>query len=117
MPSQPLQFLLLLFAGWVNRKQLDAIAYLREENRILREQTNGRRLRFTDEQRRREIRSCGSPKLSEVESVAPNNPAIELDRLLAHDGIERINHNFHRVGYARRNGARVEMPIVAPSDL
>ena len=32
-----LQFLVLTFAGWVNRHQDDLIAYLREENRVLRE--------------------------------------------------------------------------------
>jgi hypothetical protein len=52
MTSQPLQFLLLLFAGWVNRRQLDVIDYLRAKNRVLREQLSGRRLRFTDDQRR-----------------------------------------------------------------
>jgi hypothetical protein len=53
MSGQPLQFLLLLFAGWVNRRQLDIIDYLKAENRVLREQLSGRRLRFTDDQRRR----------------------------------------------------------------
>jgi len=51
--SPPLQFLLLLFSGWVNRQQADVIDYLQEENRILREQLGGRRLRLTDDQRRR----------------------------------------------------------------
>ncbi len=41
-----MQFLLLLFAGWVNRKQLEVVDYLKEENRVLREQMHGRRLRF-----------------------------------------------------------------------
>jgi len=35
----------------VNRHQLEVIAYLREENRVLREHLGGRRLRFTDPQR------------------------------------------------------------------
>ncbi len=39
------------FAGWVNRSQQDAIEYLKEENRVLREQLGARRLRFTDDQR------------------------------------------------------------------
>jgi len=56
-PATSLHFLLLMFAGWVNRRQQDAIAYLVEENRVLREQLGhrrgGRRIRFTDEQRRR----------------------------------------------------------------
>ena len=32
MTAAPLQFLLLLFAGWVNRRQLAVIDYLKEEN-------------------------------------------------------------------------------------
>jgi transposase InsO family protein len=53
MNGGPLEFLLLLFAGWVNRRQLAVIDYMKEENRILREQLKGRRLHFTDDQRRR----------------------------------------------------------------
>jgi len=34
-PYLPLQFLLLAFAGWVNRGQTPVIDYLREENRVL----------------------------------------------------------------------------------
>ncbi len=44
---------MLIFAGWVNRHQQDVIEYLQEENRALREQLGGKRLRFTDRQRRR----------------------------------------------------------------
>ena len=49
----PLQLLLATFAGWVNREQAQIVAYLVEENRVLREQLDGRRLRLTDDQRRR----------------------------------------------------------------
>ena len=48
-----LQFLVLTFAGWGNRHQDDLIAYLREENRVLREHLGPRPLRLTDAQRRR----------------------------------------------------------------
>ena len=48
-----LQFLVLTFAGWVNRHQADLIEYLREENRVLREHLGPRPLRLTDAQRRR----------------------------------------------------------------
>jgi predicted metalloendopeptidase len=56
MPTAPaLQFLLLTFAGWLNQRQQDVIAYLIEENRVLREQLDerlgGRRIRFTGDQR------------------------------------------------------------------
>ena len=53
MNTPQLQFLVSLFAGWVNRSQQDVIEYLEEENRVLREQLGGKRLLFTDRQRRR----------------------------------------------------------------
>ena len=53
MSLAPLQFLLLIFAGWANRHQCEVLEYLKEENRVLREQLGGRRLRFTNAQRRR----------------------------------------------------------------
>ena len=49
----PFRFLVIVLAGWMNQKQQHAIEYLREENRVLREQLGNRRLRFTDDQRRR----------------------------------------------------------------
>jgi hypothetical protein len=52
-PSGSLQFLLLLFSGWVNRHQNQGLDYLMEENRVLRQQLGGRRLQLTDNQRRR----------------------------------------------------------------
>ena len=51
--TYPLQVLLWALSGWVNRHQQDAIAYLVEENRVLKEQMKGRRLRLTNGQRRR----------------------------------------------------------------
>ena len=51
--THPLQVLLLTCAGLVNRHQADVIAYLGEENRVLKEQMKGRSLRLTDDQRRR----------------------------------------------------------------
>src|SRR3954471_6469240 len=53
MSVAPLQFLLLVFAGWENRRQLEIVEYLQEENRVLREQLGDRRLPFTDAQPRR----------------------------------------------------------------
>src|SRR5215471_14792432 len=49
----PLAFLCLLFSGWVNRQQQAVIDYLLEENRVLRAAQGSRRLRLTDDQRRR----------------------------------------------------------------
>ena len=51
--SQALQLLVLTMAGWLNRQQEDVIDYLREENRVLREQLGSQPLRLSDAQRRR----------------------------------------------------------------
>ncbi len=48
-----LEFLMLILTEWVNRRQQNVIEYLQEENRVLREQLGGKRLLFTDRQRRR----------------------------------------------------------------
>src|SRR5882724_5127384 len=49
----PFRFVLIAVAGWMNQHQLQVIDYLREENRVLREQLGGRRVRLNDDQRRR----------------------------------------------------------------
>jgi hypothetical protein len=48
MNNLQLQFLMLIFAGWVNRGQQDVIEYLQEENRVLRERLGGKCLLLTD---------------------------------------------------------------------
>ena len=57
-----LQLLLATFVGWLGRQQAAVIAYLSEENRVLKEQLErgGRRLQFTDDQRRR-LAAKGKP--------------------------------------------------------
>ena len=49
----PLRALFLTVSGWVHREQQRTIEYLLEENRVLKEQMKGRKLRLTDDQRRR----------------------------------------------------------------
>ena len=49
----PFRLLLVSTAGWLNQQQRDAIDYLREENRVLREQLGNKQLRLNDDQRRR----------------------------------------------------------------
>ena len=45
MKATQLQFLMMILAGWVHRHQLDVIEYLQEQNRALREQLGGKRMR------------------------------------------------------------------------
>ena len=55
----PLSFLLICFAGWMNRRQQAVIEYLQEEVRVLQEQL-GKRPHFTEDQRRR-LAAKGKP--------------------------------------------------------
>jgi hypothetical protein len=49
----PFHLLLVALLGWVEREQRTVIHFLREENRALKAQLRGRRIRLTDDQRRR----------------------------------------------------------------
>ena len=49
----PVNFLILAVSGWLNRHQQRILDYLKEENRVLKEQLGERRPRLTDDQRRR----------------------------------------------------------------
>src|SRR6266446_8791921 len=48
-----LHVLIAMIAGWVQRHQQQVITYLQEENRVLKAQRGGHRLRLTDPERRR----------------------------------------------------------------
>ncbi len=50
---QPWEFLLITSSGWVNRHQQRVIDHLIEENHILKGKFCGKRIRFTDNERRR----------------------------------------------------------------
>ncbi len=73
MNALQLQLLMLIFAGWVSRHQQDVIEYLQEENRTLLEQLGGKRLRFTERQRRR---------LAEKAQVVGRKTLVEIGTLV-----------------------------------
>src|SRR3954447_13757443 len=75
----PFQFLLVSVAGWMNQRQQSVIEYLREENRVLREQLGDRRLRFNDDQRRRlAVRAKGLGRKLLIEIATLVTPATLL---------------------------------------
>jgi hypothetical protein len=68
----PLSFLVTALAGWVNQHQWHIIQYLIEENRVLREQIGNRRLKFSDDQRRRlaaKAKKVGRKLLAQVATI------------------------------------------------
>ena len=81
----PFRFLLIAVAGWMNQQQQHAIEYLREENRILHTQIGGRRLRFTDEQRRSlaaKARLFGKRLLADVATIVTPATLLRWHRKL-----------------------------------
>src|SRR4051812_7395636 len=81
----PFQFVLIAVAGWMNQRQQQAIDYLREENRVLREQLGERRLRFSDDQRRRlaaRSQGLGRKLLAEIVTVVTPETLLAWHRKL-----------------------------------
>src|SRR6516162_5181741 len=79
----PFRFLLIAVAGWMNQQQQFAIDYLREENRVLREQLGHRRLRLTNDQRRRlaaKAKRLCRRILKEVAGIVTPDTLLKWDR-------------------------------------
>src|SRR5215469_2214707 len=81
----PFQFLLIAVSGWMNHRQLQVIEYLREENRVLREQLGGQRVHLNDNQRRRlavKAKALGRKALAEVASIVTPETLLAWHRKL-----------------------------------
>ena len=81
----PWQIVVVALAGWINRQQLDVIEYLKEENRVLREHLKGKRIRFTDEQRRRlaaKAKTLGRKVLRELDTLVTPDTLLAWHRNL-----------------------------------
>ena len=95
MSPTPLHFLLLTLAGWMNRHQQNAIEYLLEENRVLREHLGAKRIRFTDQQRLRlalKGKAVGRRALQDICTLATPDTILRWYRRLVarkYDGSKR----------------------------
>ena len=71
--------------GWLERRERQAIAYLIEENRLLRRQLGRRRLRLTDTDRRRlaaRAHRVGRATLREIATIATPDTLLRWHRQL-----------------------------------
>jgi putative transposase len=79
------QMLLLVLTGWLERREREAVAYLIEENRLLRRQLGGRRLRLTDDDRPRlAVRAyrLGRHALREISMIVTPDTLLRWHRQL-----------------------------------
>jgi len=80
-----LQIVLGVLTGWLERREREAIAYLIEENRLLRRQLGTRRLRLTDDDRRRlaaRAYRLGRAALREIATIATPDTLLRWHRRL-----------------------------------
>ncbi len=84
-PIQPLTLLVVAIAGWIQREQQAAIVYLLEENRVLKARLRGRKLRLTDDERRRlavKGKALGRKLLAEVAGIVTPETLLAWHRKL-----------------------------------
>ena len=79
------QMLLLTVTSWLDRREREVLAYLIEENRVLRRQLGGRRLRLTDDDRRKlaaRAYRLGRQALREVATIVTPDTLLRWHRQL-----------------------------------
>src|SRR5262245_18265807 len=88
-----------VLTGWLDRREREAIAYLIEENRLLRRQLGGRRLCLTDDDRRRlaaRAYRVGRAALREIVTIVTPDTLLRWHRRLI----------ARKWTYGRRSGRR-----------
>ena len=100
-----LQIVLMALIGWLDGHEREALAYLIEENRVLRRQLGGRRLRLTDDERRRlAVRAyrVGRAALREIATIATPDTLLRWHRRL-------IARKWTYARKSRRPGVLIEI--------
>jgi len=103
---------LIAVSGWMNQRQLQVIDYLREENRVLREQLGGRRLRLDDNQRRRlavRAKALGRRVLAEVATIVTPETLLAWHRKLI---AQKYDGTAHRAPGRPRTAGEIEALVV-----
>ena len=96
----------------MNHRQLRVIDYLREENRVLREQLGGRRVRLDDNQRRRlavKAKALGRKVLGEVATIVTPETLLAWHRKLI---AQKYDGTAHRSPGRPRTADAIEALVV-----
>ena len=96
----------------MNQRKLQAIDYLREENRVLREQLRDRRLRFDVNQRRRlavKAKALGRKALAEIATIVTPETLLAWHRKLV---AQKYDGNARRAPARPRTAAEIETLVV-----
>src|SRR4029453_12008979 len=108
----PFQFVVIAIAGWMNQQQQQVVEYLLEENRVLREQIDARRMRFNDDQRRRlaaKAKRLGRKLLTRVARIVTPETLLAWHRKLI---AEEYGGSASRMPGRPRTLAKVETLVV-----
>jgi putative transposase len=100
--------MLIAVSGWMNHRQQRVIEYLREENRVLREQLGDRRVRLNDHQRRRlaiQAKALGRKVLAEVASIVASETLLAWHRKLI---AQKYDGTAHRSPVRPRTADEIE---------
>jgi len=98
----------MVLTGWLEQREREALAYLIEENRLLRRQLGGQRLRLTDDDRRRLAARAvrvGPQALREIATIVTPDTLLRWHRQLI----------VWKWTYANRPGRRGVLAEIPPT--
>lgn len=102
----PFQLLIVALSGWLQGDQADVIAFLREENRLLKARLAGQRLRFDDGERHRLAvlgHRLGRRRLAQVATLVTPDTILRWHR-------ERVARKWtYRAGRGRPAGLQAHL--------
>src|SRR5689334_10911920 len=108
----PVRFIMIALSGWINQHQLLIIDYLREDNRVLREQLGHRRPKFIGDQRRRlaaKAKGLGRKILADLATIVTPETLMAWHRKLI---AQKYDGSSFRIPGRRRTAEEIADLVV-----